>query len=87
MLYKGGLYIFENPTHDTVHDACRAAGVDVGDCYAVVAVQNIEGWGVELFRADSTGGKLIGLSGFSFETQRDAVDWVEPQVPQVRVAK
>jgi hypothetical protein len=87
MLNADGIYIFENPTFDTVHDACFALGVDTGNCYAVVYVRDIDGWGFDLFCLGCKSDKLIGRSDFSFRTKRETIEWLEPQVPKVRVCQ
>lgn len=87
MLNSDGIYIFENPAFDTIHDACHALKVDAGDCYAVVYLRDIDGWGFDLFCLGSMGDRLIGRSGFSFNTKGETAEWLEPQVPKVKASK
>ncbi|UWS06739.1 hypothetical protein [Phaeobacter inhibens] len=87
MLNADGIFIFDNPAVDTIHDACHTLEVDTGDCYTVVYRRDVDGWGFDLMCLGSRGDRLIGRSSFSFKTKSEATEWLEPQVPKIKISK
>ncbi|GGG77405.1 hypothetical protein GCM10011415_27870 [Salipiger pallidus] len=59
---------------------------DLGNCYSVAARRDIDGLEFRASCSEVSGEHLITRSGFSFRTQLAAIDWLEPQVPQLNVS-
>ena len=80
MRQKDGIFIIESPM-DNLNDIFHSASVDSGDFHAKIFPDSGQ-WGFVISK-NEIGADPFALSDFHFNTEAEALSWLEPQLPYV----